>query len=98
MKSCQQEKDPLEQLVIFLVLVSPYLDTTLQMEPQKGIAEVGEEGRNHLPQPDGHPSVDAAQHTVALTGCKCTLQAHTLLFVHQDPQILLYRSTGVLPV
>jgi len=50
-------------------------------------------GEKSPPSACWSPSVDAAQHTVALTGCKCTLQAHILLFVHQDPQILLYRST-----
>ena len=42
--------------------------------------------------PAGYSSSDAAQYTVSLLGCKSTLLAHVQLFVHQDPQVLLYRA------
>jgi len=40
----------------------------------------------------GHPSVDAAQETVGLPGCKHALLAHVQLFVHQKSQVLLVRA------
>jgi len=54
----------------------------------------GAEGQNHLPQPAGHASLDAAQDTVDLLGCECTLLAHVRLYIHQHPQVLL--STAAL--
>ena len=45
-------------------------------------------GDNHLPLPAGRSSLNAAQDTVGLLGCKCTLLAYVQLFVHQDPRVL----------
>lgn len=39
----------------------------------------------------GHSSVDAAQDTVGLLGCKSTLLVHVQLFVHRVPRVLLHR-------
>jgi len=35
---------------------------------------------------------DAAQNTIGLLGCECTLVAHVQLFIHQYPQVLLGRA------
>ncbi|KAK4818005.1 hypothetical protein QYF61_004118 [Mycteria americana] len=50
------------------------------------------EGQNHLSRPAGHAAFDAAQDTVGLLGCQCTLLAHVQLFVHQYPQVLFRRA------
>jgi len=47
------------------------------------------EGLNHRPQCAGHAAFDAAQDTVHLLGCECTLQGHVDLLVNQQPQDLL---------
>lgn len=44
-----------------------------------------ENGDSHLPHPAGNPSVDAAQYTVGLLGCMCTLLAHV-----QSLQVFLH--------
>ena len=53
----------------------------------------GAEGQNPLPQPAGHTSFYAAQDTVGLLGCECTLSAHVQLFIHQYPQVRLPRAS-----
>ena len=58
---------------------------------QLGSHESRVEGQNHLCQPAGHTSLDAAQDTVGLLGCERTLAAHVESFMNQDPQILLLR-------
>ena len=45
------------------------LDAVLQVVSQ----QCGVEGQNHFPHPAGHTAFDAAQDTVGLLGCKCTL-------------------------
>jgi len=45
------------------------------------------------PSPCCHPSSDAAQDAVSLPGFKCTLLALVQLFIHQDPQVVLYRAS-----
>jgi len=50
------------------------------------------EGQNPLPQPAGHASFDAAQDTVSLLGCECTLSAHVKLFICQYTQVLLFKA------
>jgi len=50
------------------------------------------EGQNHLPQPAGHASLDAAQGTVGFPGCEHILLAHVQLFFQQYPQVLLSRA------
>ena len=52
----------------------------------------GVEGQNHLPQPAGHASFDAAQDTVGFLSCERILPAHVQLFIHQHPQVLLGRA------
>ncbi|KAK4824458.1 LOW QUALITY PROTEIN: hypothetical protein QYF61_015836 [Mycteria americana] len=66
----------------------PELDTALQVRSHQSRVE----GQNHLPQPAGHASFDAAQDTVGLLGCQRTLLAHVQLFVHQYPQVLFRRA------
>jgi len=75
-------------LHISLVLVTPGLDTALQMWLHKSRVEVD----NHLSHTAGHSSFDAAQDIVGLPNCKSTLLAQVQLFIHQDPQVLLQRA------
>lgn len=53
--------------------------------PQKG--RIDED--NHLLVATGHSFFDAAQNTVGLQDCKCTLLTPVQLFIHWNPQILL---------
>ncbi|KAK4828118.1 hypothetical protein QYF61_023916 [Mycteria americana] len=76
------------QVHVFPMLRAPELDAVLQV----GSHQSGVEGQNHLPQPAGHASFDAAQDTVGLLGCESTLLAHIQLFIHQYPQVLLHRD------
>lgn len=55
---------PLRQLHILLVLGASGLGVVLQMRAHKDRVE----GNNHLPHPEGHPTLDAAQATVAFSG------------------------------
>ncbi|KAK4826957.1 hypothetical protein QYF61_012806 [Mycteria americana] len=80
--------DPIQQVHVLLVLRALELDAVLQV----GSHQSRVEGENHLPQPAGHASFDAAQDTVGLLGCKRTLPAHVQLFVHQYPQVLFRRA------
>ncbi|KAK4829697.1 hypothetical protein QYF61_006072 [Mycteria americana] len=70
---------------IFPELRTPELHAVLQVGSHQNRVE----GQNHLPQPAGHASLDAAQDTVGLLGCECSLVAHGQLFIHQYPHILL---------
>ncbi|KAK4830062.1 hypothetical protein QYF61_008400 [Mycteria americana] len=85
---CGPPLDPLQQLHVLLVLRAPELGAVLQVGSHQGRVE----GQNHLLQPAGHASFDAAQVTVGFLGCKCTLLAHVQLFIHQYPQVLLLRA------
>ncbi|KAK4826482.1 hypothetical protein QYF61_009478 [Mycteria americana] len=76
--------DPLQQLHVFPVLRAPELEAALQVGSHQSRAEE----QNHLPQPAGHASFDAAQDIVGCLGCECTLSAHVQLFIHQYPQSL----------
>ncbi|KAK4810127.1 LOW QUALITY PROTEIN: hypothetical protein QYF61_009522, partial [Mycteria americana] len=76
--------DPLQQLHALLVLRAPELDAVLQVRSHQSRVE----WQNPLPRPAGHASFDAAQDTVGILGCKCTLLAYVQLFVHQYPQVL----------
>ena len=58
----------------------------------EGIYKGRVEGTKPPSLPAGHPSSDAAQDTVNILSCKCTLLAHVQLFVHQDPHVLLHRA------
>ncbi|KAK4826191.1 hypothetical protein QYF61_006135 [Mycteria americana] len=60
--------------------------------PQVGSQHSRVEGQNHLPQPTGHASLDAAQDMAGFLGCERTLPAHVQLFIHQYPQVLLHRA------
>jgi len=86
---CHPPLDPLQQLHILLVLGAPELDAGLQVGSHKS----GAEGQNPLPCPAGHAAGDAAQDTVGLLGCRCTLVGHVELLVNQHPQVLLIRAT-----
>ena len=69
---CDPPLDLLQQLHILLVLEAPELDTVLQVESHESIVEV----QDHLSQPAGHVSLEAAQDTVSLLGYKKTLPAY----------------------
>ena len=85
---CGTPLGPLQQVHVFLVLRPPELDTALQV----GSHQRRVEGQNHLPQPAGHASLDAAQDTVGLLGCESILPGHVELLNHQYPQVLLLRA------
>jgi len=85
---CDPPLDLLQQLHVLLVLRAPELDRILQVGSHQSRAE----GQNHLPHPAGHASLDVAQDTVGLLGCKCTFVAHVQLFIHQQSQVLLSRA------
>ena len=72
---------PLQQVHVFPVLRSPDLDTGLQV----GSHQRRVEQQNPLSRPAGHASLDAAQDTVGLLGCKQTLPGHVELLVNQYP-------------
>jgi len=57
-----------------------------------GSQQSGAKGKNPIPRPAGHVSLDAAQEMVGLLGCEPTLTAHLQLFTHQYPQVLLSRD------
>jgi len=56
--------DSLQQLLIFLEVGSPELDTALQMRPPQGRAE----GKENLPRPAGHTLLNAPQDPIGLLG------------------------------
>ncbi|KAK4823355.1 hypothetical protein QYF61_001703 [Mycteria americana] len=57
-----------------------------------GPHESGVEGQNHLPRPAGHASFNAARDTIGFQGCKHMLPAHVQFFIHQYPQVPLWRA------
>ena len=57
-----------------------------------GASQGQSRGGQSSPSPCCYPSVDTAQDTVGLLGCKSTLLAHVQLFTHQDSQVLLRRA------
>jgi len=65
---CGPPLDSLQRLYNFLVQRASGLDTVLQMMPYRGRAEMG----SPFPLSAGHSSVDAAQDTIGLLGCKHT--------------------------
>ncbi|KAK4823520.1 hypothetical protein QYF61_003029 [Mycteria americana] len=79
---------PLVWIHVLLMLGAPELDAVLQVGPH----ESGVEGQNHLPQPVGHASSDAAQDIVGFLGCKHTLPGHVELLINQHTQVLLLRA------
>lgn len=87
---------PLSIFMAFLWTCSKSSTSFLSWGPQAwkqyyrwGLTQSEQRGTS---SPCCHPSVDAAQDTVGLLGCKCTLLAHVQLFTHQDPQVLFHRS------
>ena len=56
--------DTVQQLLIFLELGSPELDTALQMRPHQGRVE----GKENLPRPAAHTPLDAPQDPVGFLG------------------------------
>ena len=57
------------------------------------VLQVGRvEGDNYVPCTAGDLSFDAVQIIIGLLGCKRTLLAHVLLFIHQNSQVLLCRA------
>ncbi|KAK4818029.1 hypothetical protein QYF61_004153 [Mycteria americana] len=80
--------DSSQQVHVLLMLGAAELNTILQV----GSHESGVEGENHLLQPAGHASFDAAQDTVGFLGCKRTLLGHVELLISQHPQVLLLRA------
>ncbi|KAK4823457.1 hypothetical protein QYF61_002293 [Mycteria americana] len=81
--------DSLQQVDVLLMLGAPELNAVLQAGSRKSRIE----GQNHLPQPAGHASFDAAQDTVGFLGCKRTLPGHVELLINQHPEVLLLRAT-----
>jgi len=71
-----------------VMLGAPEMNVVLQVGPHESRVE----GQNHLPQPDGHTSLDATQDTVGLLDCQHTLLAHAESFINQHTQVLLLRA------
>jgi len=85
---CSPPLDPLQQFHVLLVLRAPELKAVLQVRSHQSRIE----GQNHLSQPAGHASPDAAQDMVGPLGCQRTLPAHVEPFVYQYPQVPLSRA------
>ncbi|KAK4829379.1 hypothetical protein QYF61_003719, partial [Mycteria americana] len=85
---CGPPLDSLQQVHVFPVQGTPELDAVLQV----GSHQSRVEGQNHLPQPAGLASFDAAQDTVDFLGCKRTLLGHVELLINQRPQVFLLRA------
>jgi len=73
------------------VLRAPGLDTVLQV----GFHQSRVEWQTHLSRPAGHTAFDAAQDTVGLLGCKCTLLGYVELLIYQHPRVLLSRAAFI---
>jgi len=85
---CGPLLDSLQEILVFLVLGSPELDTILQVRPNQGRVE----GEDHLPWPVGQAPFKAPQDPTGLLGQLGTLLAHCQPAIHQDPQVLLHRA------
>ena len=72
---CGPLLDALQQLRVCPALRTPHLDAVLQVTSHQHRAE----GQDHLPQPPGHASFDAAQDMVGLLGCEGTSLAYVQL-------------------
>ena len=66
----------------------PEMNAVLQMKSHKSRIK----GKNCLPQPDGHISLNAEEDTTGFLGCKCTLLVHVQFFIHQHPQVCLHKA------
>ena len=77
---------------VFPVLGTRELDTGFQVGSHQNRVE----GQNPLPPPAGHASLDAAQDTVGLWGCKHTLPAQVEFLSRQYPSVH-FRSAGLSP-
>jgi len=86
---CGPPPDPFQQVHVFPVLRAPELDVGFQLGSHQSRAE----GKNHLLQPTGHTSFDAAQDMVGLLSSERTLSAQVQLFIHLYPQVLLLRAS-----
>ena len=64
------------------------MDAVLQMSSHQRSAE----GQDHLPDPAGHTSFDAAQDPDGFWGFEGTLLAHIQLAIHQYPQDIFSRA------
>lgn len=64
------------------------LDIVLHMRSHKCRVE----GDSDFPHPADHLSFDAAQDTFGILVYKYRLLAYVQLFIHQEPQILLWRA------
>jgi len=69
--------DSLQQLLIFLEVGSPEVDTGLQMRPHQG----GVEGKENLPRPAGHTLLNAPQGPIGFLGSQGTLLAHGQILI-----------------
>ena len=67
------------------MLGAPEVDAGLQVRSHLSRLE----GQNLLPRPAGHAAFDAAQDTVGLLGCDCTLSGHVELLINQHLYVLL---------
>jgi len=85
---CSPLLDTLQQLLIFLEVGSPELDTVLQMGPHYGSVE----GKENLPGPAGHTLLDASQEPISFLGSQGTLLTHSQPVIHQDTQVPLHRA------
>jgi len=73
------------QVYVCPVLRAPELDTGLP----GGVSPEWSRGAESPPRPAAHTAGDAAQGTVGLQGCQCTLPAHAELLMSQHDQVLV---------
>ena len=64
------------------------MDAVLQVRPHQHRVEE----QDHLPQPAGCASFDAARDTIGLLGCKGVLLSHVQLVIYHYPQVFFGRA------
>jgi len=84
---CGLSLGTLQKVCVFPVLSTSHLHAVLQVRSHQCRLE----GQDHLPQPAGHVSFDAAQDAVSFLGYDGTVLAHVQFTIHQYTQILLVR-------
>jgi len=81
--------DPLQHIHVLLMLGAPELDAVLQVGSQESRVK----GQNHLPQPAGHASLDAARLWLAFWAASARGQPMLSCSSTSTPQVLLLRAT-----
>ena len=85
---CGPLLDPLQQVHVSPILMTPHLDALLQVRPHQYRVE----GQNLLPCPTGHVSFKAVQDVNRFLGWEGTFLAHIQFATYQHPQVLFGRA------